>query len=217
MANIFNPQRFFEKTAYYASQGRGLFTLSRIPFLETPGVLPAQSLGWKTHKDTVKELLGRGIVAKSVSSPSSTLATFEEFSYIGPTRKHPHTQIFGPISVEFYLMGNQPQEAQALYDTFLFWHEYISGPRFAKNEASKGIRSDSTFYANEYYDNYVAEAEFKVFDAQDSQTPIIHNKYFEIYPITVGGIQTSWESQDTPLTLSVEFEFYYMQSQLGLK
>lgn len=215
MANIFNPEdgnteAFFYKTAYYASQGRGEFKLTKLP-----PVLSANAVSPTIGAFEAGSLLTRGIVAKTVSSPGSTLATFEAFSYNGPTRKHPHTQIFGPITVEFYLMGADRGEAQSLYHTFLSWHEAIAGPRDVTGNADQGIRSDSTYFAIEYYDAYTVDAEFKVYSPQDPDNAIIYNKYFELYPITVGGIQTSWESPDAPLTLSVEFEFYYMQSQLA--
>jgi hypothetical protein len=215
----FGSQEFFEKTAFYGSQGRGLFTIPKLPPIvpqppsSSTGTTFKSGTGESVYVELAKELLKSGLVAKTVSSPSSTLATFEEFSYIGPTRKHPHTQIFGPITVEFYLMGKDPEEAQSLYHTFLLWHEYIAGPRFDSTNTSP--RSDSTYYAIEYYDQYVADAEFAVYSPQDPTKAIIHNKYYELYPRSVGGIQTSWESQDAPLTLSVEFEFYYMQSQLA--
>ena len=210
VSDIFNPQTFFQKTANYASQGRGEFKLTNLP-----PVLSADAVSPTIGAFEAGSLLTRGIVAKTVSSPGSTLATFEAFSYSGPTRKHPHTQIFGPMTVEFYLMGADRGEAQSLYHTFLSWHEAIAGPRQDINSVNQDVRSDSTYFAIEYYDAYTVDAEFKVYSPQDPDNAIIYNKYFELYPITVGGIQTSWESPDAPLTLSVEFEFYYMQSQLG--
>lgn len=210
MANpIIDPNAFFEKTAQYASQGRGVFTLTRPPdvFGSARKMTEEINMGW--------QLLQTGLVAKSITSPSSSLATFEEFSYIGPTRKQPHTQIFGPIGVEFYLMGKNVKEAQSIYKTFLMWHEYIVGPKFPSNTSDRSVRSDSTFYAIEYYDRYVTDAEFTVqstWGGDAISTPIIHNKYYELYPQSVGQISTSWDSPDSPLTLSVDFEFYYMQS-----
>lgn len=209
----FDPQEFFQKTAYYGSQGRGLFTLDNIPNKVKESIRAGEDV--VDAVDGPTGLLTTGLVAKTISSPSSSLATFEEFSYIGPTRKHPHTQIFGPITVEFYLMGSSITEARAIYLTFLRWQEAIAGPRFPTNSGDRGVRSDSTYYSIEYYDDYVTNAEFAVYSPQDLSNPIIHNKYYEIYPRSVNGIQTSWDSQDAPLTLSVEFEFYYMQSRLG--
>ena len=76
-------------------------------------------------------------------------------------------------------------------------------------------------FAIEYYDNYVSEAELKLFspmvnptNVDKEPTPIIHNKYFEIYPQAIGGLNTSWESQDAPMTLSVTFEYFYTRSIL---
>ena len=50
--------------------------------------------------------------------------------------------------------------------------------------------------------------------AETVPTPVIHNKYFEIYPQAIGGLNTSWESQDAPMTLSVTFEYFYTRSIL---
>ena len=212
MPNIFDPQAFFTKTAYFGSQGRGLFTLtSRPAVLQRQGQSDLVDMGWA--------LLSNGLMAKSISMAGYNLATFEEFSYIGPTRKHPHTQIFGPMTVEFLLMGGSLNEAKALHHTFLVWQEQIAGARFAQNEVDQGARSDSTFFAIEYYDDYVSEAEVQIFTPHISPngvdttpTPVIHNKYREIYPQALGGISTSWESADAPLTLSVTFEFFHTNS-----
>lgn len=225
MAPIFDPTEFFEKSAYFASQGRGLFTIPALPPLvltgndsdreeQPPGLRFRTGAPGDSFIGMAEDLLRRGLVAKSVNAPGSALATFEEFSYIGPTRKQAHTQIFGPLGIDFYLMGQTPEEAQALYYTFMKWHEFIAGAVYRSNEVDRVPRSDSTFFAIQYYDNYTTTAEFKVFSPQSEETPIIHNKYFEIYPQNVGQLSTSWESQDAPMTLSVEFEFYYMQSGL---
>lgn len=216
MANLFDPQEFFEKTAYYASQGRGLFTLGNRPAVLNAGRLNA---GDADLVNTAWPLLTKGIMAKSTSVPGYNLATFEEFSYIGPTRKHPHTQIFGPITVDFFLMGSTLTEARALYHTFILWQEQIAGARFADTEIDRGARSDSTFFAIEYYDNYVTEAELKIFTPiidpsglTNTPRPAIHTRYREIYPQAIGNLNTAWESQDAPMTLSVTFEFFHAQS-----
>lgn len=203
MANIFDPQAFFNKTAYYASQGRGLFTLTKKPHvLENQGSLV--ETGWGLVKD--------GLMAKSINMAGYSLATFEEFSYIGPTRKHPHTQIFGPMTVEFLLMGQTIDEAKAINYMFLTWQEKIVGARFSKQSSDRIARSDSTAFAVEYYDNYTTDAEVKIYSPQNPNTPIIWNYYSEIYPQALAGLSTSWESSDVPLTLSVTFEYFHTSS-----
>lgn len=217
-SNIFNPQEFFENTAYYASQGRGLFTLTKKPHV-LENITAAAGTPVANRRNAVNmgwELLSKGIMAKSISVAGYNLATFEEFSYIGPTRKHPHTQIFGPMTVEFFLMGTSRQQAAAIYHTFLTWQEAIAGARFSSTEVDRGARSDSTFFAIEYYDNYVSEAEVKIYSPQsapnDTPTPVIRNIYREIYPQALGGLSVSWENSDTPLTLSVTFEYFHTNS-----
>lgn len=211
MANIFDPNEFFQKTAYYASQGRGLFTLTGDP----PKVL--QDAGYAAASPAWK-LCTTGLMSKSISTPGYNLATFEEFSYIGPTRKHAHTQIFGPITIEFFLMGQTREEAQSLFKLFTAWQEKIAGARFGAGEVNRGSRSDSTFFAIEYYDNYVSNATIKIFSPHidptginKEPTPIIAIDYYEIWPQAIGGFNTSWESQDAPLTFSVTFEYFHTQ------
>ncbi len=233
MANIFNPQAFFDKTGHYASQGRGLFTLGALPSVFPAGLLPSRSVGVGSGGEVVFDrmsaesiiaiggrLLSQGIMAKSVQTPGHNLATFEEFSFSGPTRKHAHTQVFGPLTVEFFMMGKTPEEARAIYETFVLWHEAIAGARWKNNEVDKVPVSDSTLFALEYYDNYVCPtADFKIFSpmidpagVDKEPTPIIHHRFYEIYPQAIGGLNTSWESQDAPMTFSVTFEYYYTKS-----
>ena len=231
MANIFNPQAFFDKTGHYASQGRGLFTLIHLPTILGGLDLRQGAVNaiWDNFTSDEKivintgwALLSNGIMAKSVQTPGHNLATFDEFSFSGPTRKHAHTQIFGPLTVEFFMMGKTPEEARAIYETFVLWHEGIAGARWGDNEVDKVPVSDSTLFALEYYDNYVCPtADFKIFSpmidpngVDKEPTPIIHHRFYEIYPQAIGGLNTSWESQDAPMTFSVTFEYYYTRSAL---
>ena len=235
MANIFNPEEFFLNTVHYASQGRGLFTLGALPNVLAKGAGNLPSNEFRMGPDGVVRigmsaesiiaiggrLLSQGIMAKSVQTPGHNLATFEEFSFSGPTRKHAHTQIFGPLTVEFFMMGKTPEEARAIYETFVLWHEGIAGARWGDNEVDKVPVSDSTLFALEYYDNYVTTANFKIFSpmidpagVDKEPTPIIHHRFYEIYPQAIGGLNTSWESQDAPMTFSVTFEYYYTRSVL---
>ena len=230
MANIFNPEEFFLNTVHYASQGRGQFTLGALP--SVLGNLPSREFRVGQDGSPVLSaesiiaiggrLLSQGIMAKSVQTPGHNLATFEEFSFSGPTRKHAHTQIFGPLTVEFFMMGKTPQEARAIYETFVLWHEGIAGARWGDNEVDKVPVSDSTLFALEYYDNYVCPtADFKIFSpmidptgVDKEPTPIIHHRFYEIYPQAIGGLNTSWESQDAPMIFTVTFEYYYTRSVL---
>lgn len=211
MALSFNPQTFFEKTGYYASQGRGVFTLGAKPAVLTTGLSTAQA----TTVNLAWNLLSSGQMAKSINMPGFTLNTFEEYSLIGPTRKPAHAQVFGPVTVDFYLMGESKTEAASIYNTFVLWHEKIAGPDF-EGATSNSLVSDATPFSIAYYDDYTTTASAKLFAPTDitMSIPIIHNKYYEIFPQALGGLTTSWDSPDAPLTLSVTFECYYVQSQL---
>lgn len=204
----FNPQTFFEKTGYYASQGRGVFSLG-----PKPAIFNTLTSAEAGIVNAAWPLLSSGLMAKSTGMSGFTLNTFEEFSLIGPTRKTPHAQIFGPLTVEFYLMGDTRTEARSIYNTFILWQEKIAGPDFEGSNISS-IQSDTTPFSIAYYETYHTTADVKIFSPNDTNMtmPIIHNKFYEIYPQALGGLNASWDSPDAPLTLSVTFEYFYVQS-----
>lgn len=203
----FNPSDFFNKTEYFASQARGKFTvvLPTDHFLSsTPSTGPI-SIG--------KGLLAGGLLAKQASVPSVQLNTYEPTSFMGPTRKHAYGMQFSDLSVEFYLMGKSKNEAYSLYYFMYKWLEGIAGPRqgTAADEVvdDQMPRSDSTSYDVRYYENYIAEATLEFYSPNDSASPTMKIKYSELFPIDISGLQYSWESSDTPLTMSVTFAYHY--------
>ena len=222
-----NTRQFFEKTAHFASLARTKFSIKRFPSCLEKDNLPASSQYTEDERnmfDIAKRLLSDGILAKSVTLPQQSLMLDNGFSYGGPTRKHPLGQQFSDIDVEFLLMGSTVQEARSIYFLFSEWQKLIAGPRnIPSNEVP---RSDSTAFAVEYYDNYVAEADISIFTPSISDSfkqenfyenggrvSIITNKYSELYPASIGSIFTSWDSTDSPASLSVTFCYYYSTYQ----
>lgn len=233
--NLFNPQAFFEKTAHYASQGRGLFRLTRLPFCLDiyDRDSPAFNNGF-INQDKIRSafsLLKNGIVASSFSLPSFSLGTFDPFSYTGPTKKMAYGQMFNDIDVTFLLMGKTPVEARSLYYFFIKWHEAIGGPRHTSRDASQTnnqelvnynykVISDNTMFVTEYYDNYICDALLSVYspnvlDPDASFMSALEPKEMiglyltEVYPSTILQSAVSWESQDAPIQLSLTFSFHY--------
>jgi|GEM_PF-6802644 len=210
------PSAFFEKAANYASQGRFQFSLDIGPLIVSEGYLDIEGILSGT---TAQNLLSKGLLAKTASVPASTLATYEEFSFSGPTRKHVHSQLFGPLNIEFILMGSSPAEAAAIHATFMTWHEKIVSPS-NESDVDKVPKSDASAFAVEYYDNYACpRADLKVLSPHhgiDSIDPrsqvILAMSFYEIYPIAVGGLSLSWDNEDAPLVLPVTFEYYYMKT-----
>jgi hypothetical protein len=218
---------FFKRTAQYASSARSRFSIDAPPIWFKNIIGNKQS---NSNIITSKEIelldigftiLKEGILAKSIALPASTLITDQGFSYGGPTRKHPLVQQFNNIDVDFLLMGRSLDEAKALYFTFSFWHEIVAGPRNISRKES--TRSDSTAFAVEFYDNYTTEATASI------STPIVDNSvlgsqkelsspevvkihYTELYPISIGSIFASWESQDMPISLPIQFCYYYAKT-----
>jgi len=224
----FRPDAFFAKTAHFASQGRGLFTLT--PNLATDrvddgkhvlDVTQPTSRSYDTAKITQGlELLRTGLVAKNFSVPSLQLNTYEPFSYMGPTKKMPYGMQFSDLEVEFYLMGASSSEASALHYLFSRWMEGIAGPRTGSNDFevrdSDMPISDGTVFEVEYYNNYIADGQIRIYSPVDSVSEEIASpqvitlvKFSELFPIALGPLQLSWESPDAPLSLSVTFAYYY--------
>jgi len=211
-----DPSTFFEKAGNYASQGRFQFSLDIGPLIDNKGILSGSAA-----VATAQNLLSKGLLAKTASVPASTLATYEEFSFSGPTRKHVHSQLFGPLNIEFLLMGSSPIEAAAIHNTFMTWHEKIVSPS-NESDVDKVPKSDVTAFAVEYYDKYVCDrADLKVLSPHygidsSSSNPksqvILAMSFHEIYPIAVGGLSLSWDNEDAPVVLPVTFEYYYMKT-----
>lgn len=216
MAN-FNPLEFFEKTAQFASQGRGRFQcdLGANHFFGSTvfpeDIAPAGVVFSASNEDARitlgRKLLSEGLVAKNVSLPSVQLNTYEPFSYMGPTRKVPYGMQFSDLTVEFYLMGRTIEEAGSLHYFFYKWMEGISGPRDLRDDEMP--YSDSTVFDVAYYDSYIADAKIEWFSPHNDSRAVITNKFSELFPIEVSGLQYSWESQDTPVTMSVTFAYHY--------
>jgi len=203
MSSIFNPQEFFTNTSHWVSTGRGLFRLN-----DTPKVLQ-DSTDSRIQRGI--EVLKRGIVAKSFGIQGQSLATYEDFSYTGPTRKMAYGQIFQDIQVNFILMDEKEEFAAAVYHTITKWQEKIAGPQ---NGETGGVRSDSTSFGVRYYDDYVVDATTTIYTPTASKNkPVIEARLTELYPITVGDLQVSWDNPDTPMTFSTTFAYHYIQIQ----
>jgi hypothetical protein len=188
----FNPLTFFHNTAAYASQGRGVFFIGNLPVI------------FQNELAAVPHLLSNGIAAKGFAVPAQQLGTYEPFSYNGPTTKHAWGQIFTDIDIEFLLIGSSSQEAQDMYRFFTRWQELIAG-----TDNTDYITSGSEYdgFSVSYYNDYFTNATAIIHSP--SGTPIISVEFREIYPITIGPLQTSWESPDAPISFTVTFTFFY--------
>lgn len=197
-------QNFFERFANYASQARGTFTIYEPPFMKNPPYL-----------DFFSKDLETGIAATGFTIPTQQLTTYAPFSYNGPTIDIPHTQIFTDLEVQFILSGKTADTAAKIYQTFSKWQEYIAGytPRKKEDVSEYGLNpipssiSGTSAFSTAYYDNYVTNAIITVDSPNDNN--IIRVEYSECYPKSIGSLQTSWDSPDTPLLLSVTFGYYY--------
>lgn len=213
MPATFNPQEFFDQTANYASAARGAFT---IPAMAKPGT----DASLKCFAPVLADpriaagtlMLAKGLVAKGFSIPSVSLGTYQPTSHMGPTTKKPYGMFFSDITVDFHLMGQTLVEAKSLYFTFNTWLELIAGPRHFPTDHDHSVRSDSTYFSVAYYDDYNTQGIAEIYSpTSDPNEPLIKISYSEMYPIAIGALQTSWDSKDTPLSLSVTFAYHYAQ------
>lgn len=198
----FNAQSFFDNTAYFASKGRGLFKTS----------YPTKIINSKyVNKDKLRlgiKSLNEGIMAKGFNIPAQTFLTHSPFSYIGPTRKMPYAQLFNDISVDFILANKNELGAASIYYALVKWQEYIAGP--IHKTVSIDIKSDSTDFGINYYEDYTVRATAELYSAS-SDTPQMIIDYSELYPLTIGNIQMDWDSEDSPIIIPVIFTFHYSQ------
>ncbi len=213
---LFDPTEFFLNTAHFASAGRGLFTLNRLPgmFQNSSTVPEPVSRAFVT--------LMRGHAARTASLPARQLSTWGPASFNGPTRKHAYMQTFADIDVEFLVMGRTASHARELYYGLSYWQEAIAGPidraRFAR-PANPGVpRSDTDAFGAAYYDDYVSDATVSIYGPSmrpdGDPLEIIRVDLFDVYPISIGQVQTSWDNADTPIALPVTFTFFYAQTRL---
>lgn len=209
MPPTFDPQTFFEKTAYYPSAARGEFVLTHVPPVLTENV--------PDHLyDSIRlgvALLTSGMMAFNFTIPPQTLQTSDGFNYTGPTRKIPSNIVYSDVEVQFYLMGSTRLEAGALYNTFNFWHEHIAGYRKMHSTARyEGVTHTDTFFTLEYYDNYIGEAEIRLNHQSNPNEPITRFHYYEVYPLNIGSTQSDWSNQDQPMVLPITFTYHYVNS-----
>jgi hypothetical protein len=137
----FDTTAFFERTAHYASAGRGQFTLNRLPYVLQAGNAAITDPAVQTRLRnrfssfdidkifTAGSILKEGWAAKSITIPQMGLMTHPAYTFSGPTKSMAYLQNFGNLDVEFLMMGKTPDEARSLLYFFSRWQECIAGPR----------------------------------------------------------------------------------------
>ena len=211
---IFDPIKFFLRTKHYASQGRGLFRVTRRPLMFQTGIVPQEIA-------STFDILSTGIAASTISLPARQLGTHTPSSFNGPTRKHAYVQVFADFDVEFMLSGRTVDEARDLYYGLTYWQQRIAGPsnlnRFGIPQRTETPVSDSDMFGAAYYNDYVSDATVTVYSPMLSPTgepvPIMLVDFTDIYPLTIGGTQLSWATADIPVSLPVTFTYFYSQSR----
>ena len=199
--NIFNPLQFFEKSAHFVSQGRGLFRLTKIP-----GVMSTDTIFVDDVYQPAWDLLSNGIVCKSFDIPGQKVATFDH-AFMGPQRKIGYGVLFSDIGVEFLLMNTKREDAACLYRFFIDWQKTIAPPLFDGTIADTPVSQDTSFGV-EYYDKYVSEAEATIYTPASTE-PAIKVQYTELFPTDVGSLKVGWEQSDAPMTLTINFAYHY--------
>ena len=204
MPNLFNAQQFFENTAHFASKGRGKIIIGK-------PIIFQQDRYINERIDKGFAILGSGISAIKFTIPDQMLATHQRFSYLGPTREMPINQVFGDLNVDFILSNRNKEDVAAVYSTLVRWQEVIAGPATGKTIANSTDvpQSDFSNFGVSYYNDYTTDAVAEIYTQTNSGDSALRIKYTELYPKLVGDLSISWDSDDSPITLTTVFAYYY--------
>ena len=201
-----DPSQLFDHTRFFPTQARTTFQIVTPPLWVEQ--LDQQAIFTTSEKSDIRRMFDeRGPLRTGLNAHIQTIAPQQvgttTHAFYGPPRKHPHTILYSDLEISFLLMGQHIDDARALRRCFVCWQEYMAGRRDTAIP-----RSDTTAYAVEYYDNFVSEVEVLNYDSGLVERPLIRTRFSEVFPISVGGLQTSWSSPNDPMSMSVTFAFF---------
>ena len=125
-------------------------------------------------------------MCSSVELPGRNLASAEQKIY-GPLRKIPYTSTFVDTTMTFLLSQNAMIEKR-FFDS---WQETIN---------------DINTFDSSYYDDSVCDVQVNILSEYDN-TQLYSIKLLEVWPMNVGALNFSYDTKDTPATLTVTFAY----------
>ena len=125
-------------------------------------------------------------MCSSLELPGRNLASAEQKIY-GPLRKIPYTSTFVDTTMTFLLSQNAMIEKR-FFDS---WQETIN---------------DINTFDSSYYDDSVCDVQVNILSEYDN-TQLYSIKLLEVWPMNVGALNFSYDTKDTPATLTVTFAY----------
>ena len=125
-------------------------------------------------------------MCSSLELPGRNLASAEQKVY-GPLRKIPYTSTFVDTTMTFLLSQNAMIEKR-FFDS---WQETIN---------------DINTFDSSYYDDSVCDVQVNILSEYDN-TQLYSIKLLEVWPMNVGALNFSYDTKDTPATLTVPFAY----------
>lgn len=135
--------------------------------------------------------LSREVLMNCSSSniPGRSFDTTEFYNY-GPVRKIPYSEIFGPLTTNFY-MREDLSDFQYFYD----WQDLI------------GTSNDANEYGIAYYDNIVGNVTFQpVTDDGSTERSIF---LYEAYPLDISEIPFDYGSANQFASYSITWAYHH--------
>ena len=122
-------------------------------------------------------------MCSSLELPSRNLASAEQKMY-GPLRKIPYTSTF----VDTFLLSQKAMIEKRFFDS---WQETIN---------------DINTFDSSYYDDSVCNVQVNILSEYDN-SQLYSIKLLEVWPMNVGALTFSYDTKDTPATLTVTFAY----------
>ena len=164
-------------------------------------VFPPTTTGMRISDIYNNDGSGLRFSCEAADIPDQTLSTIDYRLNILPTVKIPYMVNYGTneITLTFRMSGTEKYSYKERR-LFLNWQEQI----FSFTDKSTGAR-----YLNEFTNTSMI-----VLSQIDTANKKIYNtKFTNVYPISVGGIQHSWGTQDDYVRQTVTFAFTQMLSE----
>lgn len=125
-------------------------------------------------------------MCSSLELPSRNLASAEQKMY-GPLRKIPYTSTFVDTTMTF-LLSQKAMIEKRFFDS---WQETIN---------------DINTFDSSYYDDSVCNVQVNILSEYDN-SQLYSIKLLEVWPMNVGALTFSYDTKDTPATLTVTFAY----------
>jgi len=200
----FSVDKLLSQTQEFASPARYFFQLSG-PSIVHAGAGPEASPPPFLQPQHIPRALAEGLLCHQITLPARSLTTSDEYRH-GPPRKVATAVNFSDLDASFYWTGTNKETCREVHRFFTKWQSYIVG---REDDGTQSGYDMNSFYGPAYYENYVLNADLKVYSPQSAGVadPLETFRFYELYPLTLNPIQFSWSSQAEVLSFTVSFTY----------